>query len=113
MLTKDECRKRVAAEYPSFYVSGQIEYEGGLFFTIVPKGRSPVKALFDLHKVDRETGAVSGALPTMSFLQQPGAVEAVENARYLGIWAPWMNIRRYFIRHCLPEKERRPSAWNR
>ena len=84
MLSVNECAALVAKEYPSFYVSGFFEYQDQYYFTIVPKGHSPWKALTDLHRVDRINGYVSGAIPTTTFLQQPGAVEAIKKTQPMG-----------------------------
>ena len=84
MLSANECAALVAKEYPSFYVSGFFEYQDHYYFTIVPKGQSPWKALTDLHKVDRINGYVSGAIQITTFLKQPGAVEAIKKTQPMG-----------------------------
>ena len=111
MLSVKECIKLVAKEYPSFYVSGFFEYQGEYYFTIVPKGMSAWKAITDLHKVDRNTGYVTGAIPTIAFLEQPGAVEAIKKTLPLGRGAL---IRRLYYSYLRKRttKEKAIEKWN-
>ena len=87
MLSVKKCAALVKKEYPSFHVYGFFEYQGEYYFTIVPKGRSARKSLLDLHRVDRNSGSVTGAIPALIFLEQPGAVEAIKNMALMGRYA--------------------------